>query len=138
MHLLAQQAGFSVTTHLMSPEGQVSFLPADSQEEVENQLHRLLDHVHLSLQKPVVVSLETSIAWLDLQDRFNPTGFESPEVETAMVKALEDDLRKSRFLHHHCGSLEHLWMEGEFLTLAAGLYGDFYQAVKHLKREKRS
>lgn len=137
MHLLAQQAGFSMTTHLMSPEGQISFAPSESVAEVEKILSRLLEFVHIGLQKPLNLSIETAVTWFELQEKNGSEGFDAPEVENAMIKALEESRSKSRFLHHHCVSLAELWMEGEFVSLAEGLYGDFYQAVKHLKNLKK-
>ena len=138
LHLLAQQAGIPVTTHVMSPQGQVTFTSSDPLNAVNETLCRLMESVHLSLQQPFLLSVETAIEWLSLQEKFNPSDFSLLEVETAMLKALQTAQERSRFLQHHCHHLDELWMNGDFDVMTQTMYGDFYAAVKPLKKEKRS
>ena len=138
VHLLAQQAGITLTTHVMSPQGQVIFTPNPDPERVSIQLHRMMELVHLTLQKPVPFSVETAVEWFNLQEKFDPLDFHSPEIESAMLSALQDASGRSRFLQHHCQDLNSLWMEGEFVSMTQAMYGDFYASVKQLKKEKRS
>ncbi|MCD8512540.1 MAG: hypothetical protein LRY63_03385 [Nitrincola sp.] len=122
----------------MSPQGQVTFTSSDPLNAVNETLCRLMESVHLSLQQPFLLSVETAIEWLGLQEKFNPSDFSLLEVETAMLKALQTAQERSRFLQHHCHHLDELWMNGDFDVMTQSLYGDFYAAVKPLKKEKRS
>ncbi|MGQ9660098.1 MAG: exodeoxyribonuclease V subunit gamma, partial [Thermochromatium sp.] len=131
-HLAAQLDGEPVTTHLLTPSGEARLDPVPV-DEARDRLAGLLVAWGEGMQRPLPVTLNAAMAWLD-KDGPKTLGddavLEGLLAWNAASQAFDRDRDHYAYVGRCYSSFKALWSGGEFAHWAYRLYGELHAAIK--------